>query len=120
MECERRGLLYRGSPNNVEVRLYMAASRHHTNGANIQNCNQPQGKDTKYDDAVHFGAENLYSGGAFVSVCSWNEKKKKYIISLGPPPCANRRIANINLLSGVYRVIPEARVSDSSILQASC
>lgn len=62
MECERRGLLYRGSPSNVEVRLYMAASRHHTNGANIQNCNQPQGKDTKYDDTVDFGAENIQVG----------------------------------------------------------
>lgn len=68
MECERRGLLYRGSPNNVEVRLYMAAFRHHTHSANIQNCNQPQGKGSKYDDTVHFGAENHYSGGASLYV----------------------------------------------------
>lgn len=74
MECEHRGLLYRGSPNNVEVRLYMAAFRHHIHSANIQNCNQPQGKGSKYDDTVHFGAENHYSG-YLCSVCSWNDKK---------------------------------------------
>lgn len=70
MECERCGLLYRGSPNNVEVRLYMAVFRH-TNSANIQNRNQPKGKYNINDGMVHFRAETNHPGGAqLYSVCS--------------------------------------------------
>lgn len=75
MECERRGLLYIGSPNNVEVRLYMAGSRHHTNGANIQTAINPKEKIPNMTIRFISELKIFYSGGASVSVCSWNENK---------------------------------------------